>query len=96
MPTPRSAAGTFDRIVLLSSSGGETPGKLKGRKLFLVARDDASASGPRLPEISRSYARVPEPKKMVILNGSAHAQFIFHTDQGQLLLNTILEFLEEP
>jgi hypothetical protein len=42
------------------------------------------------------YAKAPKPKKMVILNGSAHAQFIFSTDQGPLLLNTILQFLQEP
>jgi alpha-beta hydrolase superfamily lysophospholipase len=92
----RSARGTFDRIVILASSGGEAPAKLKGRKLFIVTRSDASASGPRLPEISKSYAKTPRPKKMVIMEGSAHAQFIFTTDQGPLLLSTILQFLEEP
>jgi pimeloyl-ACP methyl ester carboxylesterase len=45
----RSTGGTFNRIVILSSSGGEAPAKLKGRKLFIVARSDASASGQHRP-----------------------------------------------
>jgi hypothetical protein len=32
---------------------------------------------------------------MVILDGSAHAQFIFETDQGNRLMSEILKFLSE-
>jgi len=92
----RSAPGTFDRIVLLASSGGDAPGRLSGRKLFIVARQDQSASGLRLPEISKHYASAREPKKLVVLDGSEHAQFIFATEQGPLLMKTILGFLLEP
>jgi dienelactone hydrolase len=92
----KSKPGAFDRIVLLASSGGDTPEKLSGRKLFIVARDDRSSDGLRLPEISRHYARAPEPKKLVVLDGSAHAQFLFETDQGQRLMDEILRFVAEP
>jgi dienelactone hydrolase len=92
----RSGPGVFDRIVILGSSGGDAPGKLSGRKLFIVARDDRNSDGLRLPEISRHFAQAPEPKKLVILEGSAHAQFLFATDQGQRLMNEILRFLSEP
>lgn len=92
----KSKPGTFDRVVFLASEGGGTPEKLSGRKLFIVARDDRSSDGLRLPEISRHYARAPEPKKLVVLDGSAHAQFLFDTDQGQRLMNEILRFLTEP
>jgi dienelactone hydrolase len=91
-----SKPGNFDRIVILASSGGDHPEKLNGRKLFIVARDDTSGDGLRLPEITRHYDRAPQPKKLVILDGSAHAQFIFGTDQGPRLMDEILRFLSEP
>jgi pimeloyl-ACP methyl ester carboxylesterase len=92
----RSAAGEFDRVVFLGSSGGDFPAKLKGRKLFLVARYDRSGSGLRLPEISSQYAKAPQPKKLIVLDGSAHAQFLFHTEQGPRAMEEILRFVSSP
>lgn len=69
---------------------------MKGRKLFIVARDDASDDGPRLPKILANYEKALEPKELVILDGSAHAQFLFTTDQGDRLMREILRFLTEP
>jgi pimeloyl-ACP methyl ester carboxylesterase len=89
-------AGEIDRIVFLAAEGGDSPERLKGRKLFIVTRNDESGDGPRLPGISESFRKAPEPKKMVILDGSAHAQFIFETDQGPRLMEEILHFLSEP
>jgi hypothetical protein len=86
----------IDRIVFLGSDGGDTPERLPGRKLFIVSRNDASAEGLRLPRISEHYGRAPEPKQLVILEGSAHAQFIFDTDQGPRLMQELLHFLSEP
>lgn len=91
-----STPGTFDRIVILASEGGSSPEKLTGRKLFILARDDSSGDGLRLPGISRNFARTPEPKKLVLLEGSAHAQFLFNTDQGPRLLVEIVSFLSAP
>lgn len=86
----------IDRLVLLAS-GAYTPLiRMKGRKLFILTRDDANADGLRLPKIRAQYEKASEPKEMVILDGSAHAQFIFQTDQGNRLMNEILRFLSEP
>src|ERR1700678_1635806 len=90
-----SNAGEIDRIVFLGSEGGDSPERLKGRKLFIVTRDDQSGDGPRLPGITKHYRKAPDPKKLVILEGSAHAQFIFETDQGPRLLQELLQFLSE-
>jgi pimeloyl-ACP methyl ester carboxylesterase len=90
------APGEIDRIVLLAGYGDGPPEKIKGRKLFIVARDDANSDGPRLPRIREQYEKVPEPKQLVILDGSAHAQFLFQTDQGERLMSEILRFLSEP
>jgi alpha/beta superfamily hydrolase len=88
--------GEIDRIVLLAHSPIENPEAIQGRKLFIIARDDVSGRGtPRLPSIREQYERASDPKELVILEGSAHAQYIFGTDQGPRLLREILRFLSE-
>ena len=93
----QSAAGEIDRIAMIGASGSETPEKMKGRKLFIVAREDrGSGDILRLPKIQESFKRSPEPKKLVILDGSAHAQFLFGTNQEERLMNELLQFLSGP
>jgi pimeloyl-ACP methyl ester carboxylesterase len=92
----KSKPDAIERIVFLGSSGGDASEKLTGRKLFIVARDDSNGEGLRLPGITKHYERAPQPKKLVIVEGSAHAQFLFDTDQGPRVLNEILRFLSEP
>ena len=90
-------AGEIDRIVLLAHMLIDEPERMKGRKLFITARNDLSGSGkPRLEGIRAQFDRAPEPKQLVILEGAAHAQFIFDSDQGQRLLDEIVRFLQEP
>jgi hypothetical protein len=38
---------------------------------------------------------MPEPKKLIILDGTAHAQFLFQTDQGERVIREIVQFLSE-
>ncbi|MEP6941227.1 MAG: alpha/beta hydrolase [Rudaea sp.] len=92
----RTAPGSIERIVLLGSSGGESPEKIGGRKLFIVARDDRSGEGPRLPRIEANYAKATPPKKLIVVDGSAHAQFVFATAQGPRVLDEIARFLSAP
>ena len=42
------------------------------------------------------YEKAPEPKRLVLLPGTAHAQHIFRTDQAGRLTATIIEFLSSP
>jgi pimeloyl-ACP methyl ester carboxylesterase len=91
-----AAPGEIDRLVLLAAWTDRPPEKIKGRKLFIVARDDANDDGPRLPKIRANYEKALGPKELVILGGSAHAQFIFATDQGERLMREILRFLSQP
>ncbi len=89
--------GEIDRIVLLAHMLIDEPQRMKGRKLFITARNDLSGSGkPRLEGIRAQFDRAPAPKQLVVLEGSAHAQFIFESDQGQRLLDEIFRFLQEP
>jgi pimeloyl-ACP methyl ester carboxylesterase len=96
-----AAPGEIDRIVLLSSEAGTgsvgPPEKIEGRKLFIVCRDDTRGDGVvRLVKIREQYEVVRGPKELIVLDGSAHAQFIFQTDQGERLMQEILRFLSQP
>jgi hypothetical protein len=47
-----------------------------------------------LPRIKAQYEKAPEPKKLVVLEGSAHAQYLFETDQGERVMGEILRWLK--
>ncbi|HWZ79788.1 MAG TPA: alpha/beta fold hydrolase [Candidatus Sulfotelmatobacter sp.] len=88
-----SQPGEIDRVVFLGAAPNRPADKLKSATLFIVARDDASGDGPRLPGIKAQYEKAPQPKGLIILDGSAHAQFLFQTDQADRVMREILRFL---
>ncbi len=88
-----SQPGEIARVVFLGGSPNGSAENLKSSSLFIVARDDSSEDGPRLPGIRKQYEKAPEPKELIILDGSAHAQFLFQTDQGERVMREILRFL---
>ena len=62
------------------------PERLNGPKLSVVSRGDrARRQGP-----GSNSKRRPSPKSLMMLEGSAHAQFLFQTDQGERLMKKIL------
>lgn len=89
----QSEPGEIHRLVFLGSAPNGPAEKLKAPSLFIVARDDASADGPRLPRIRAQYEKAPQPKELITLDGSAHAQFLFQTDQSERVMREILRFL---
>lgn len=92
-----SAPGEIDRVVLLAHGSSNHPELIKGRKLFIVSRHDTDGSGtPRLTEMREDYKKVSPPKQFLVLEGSAHAQFLFKTDQRDRLTRVILQFLSAP
>ncbi len=84
------APGEIDRVVLLAATGIEAPEKMSGNKLFVVSAGDASVE-----DVRDQFNRAPEPKKLVVLPGDAHAQHIFKTQQANLLTETITQWLHE-
>jgi pimeloyl-ACP methyl ester carboxylesterase len=88
-----SRQGEIDKVVFLGASPNGPAEKLKCASLFIVARDDVSDDGPRLPRIRAQYELAPQPKELIILDGSAHAQFLFETDQAERVMREILRFL---
>jgi pimeloyl-ACP methyl ester carboxylesterase len=93
----KSAPGEIDRVVLLAHGSSNHPEFIKGRKLFIVSRHDTDGSGTvRLTEMRKDYKKLSPPKRLVVLEGAAHAQFLFKTDQGDRLMQEILRFLADP
>jgi pimeloyl-ACP methyl ester carboxylesterase len=89
-----SPAGLVHRLVLLGAAPDGPAEQLKCPTLFIVARDDASGEGPRLPGIRAKFATAPQPKRLVIVEGAAHAQFLFRTDQAARVMREIMGFLQ--
>ena len=85
--------GEIDRLILLGAAPDGPADKLKSAILYIVARDDANDAGPRLPRIREQYEKSPEPKELIVLEGSAHAQFLFQTEQADRVMREILRFL---
>jgi pimeloyl-ACP methyl ester carboxylesterase len=84
------------RIVLLSAVPRNPAAQLTVRKLYIMARDDANAAGPRLPALQKHYAQAPAPKELILLEGPAHAQFLFKTGHARTVMNEIRRFLTTP
>ena len=51
-------AAAIDRLVLLGGAPNGAAEKLKSSSLFIVARDDSSGDGPRLPRIQEQYKKL--------------------------------------
>ncbi len=89
-----AAPGLIDRLLLLAPSRFDHPERLGGRKLFIVASQDRDGAGRRrLDSIREQYERVPSPKDLMVLEGSAHAQFLFLTPEGDRLYSEMERFL---
>lgn len=88
-----SAPGEIDRIVMLGAAPDGPAEKLKSPSLWIVARDDTNGSGPRLPGIRAQFERAPRPKKLLVLSGSAHAQYLFQTAHAERVMREMLQFL---
>ncbi len=89
----QSGPGEIDRVVFLGGAPNLPADKLKSRALFIVAREDANGAGLRLPGIRAQYEKARGPKQLIVLDGSAHAQFLFQTDQAPRVMREILQFL---
>jgi len=85
----RADPGEIDRLILLSPAPIADPAHMQGDKLFVASEQEPGAD--RMKEL---YRRAPEPKRLVLLPGTSHAQHIFETEQGKRLTTTLLEFLE--
>jgi len=84
----KGAPGSIDRLILLAPVPIENPERISVPKLYATAQGD-----PITPQVKEQFAKAPEPKEILLLDGSAHAQFLFTTDQNEPLMKAILRFL---
>lgn len=96
--TTTVAPGYVDCLVLLSSAGGERPDQIRARKVLVIAaRDDQRSNGERrFPNLEAGYNKITVPKALLRLEGTAHAQAIFDTPDGEKATEAILRLLSAP
>ncbi len=83
--------GQIDRLILLAHAPISNPEDITaGSSLFVVSQGDGLVS-----RVKAQFEKAPEPKRLEILEGNAHAQHIFKTPQGEILMDMITEFLSE-
>src|SRR5581483_10366119 len=88
-----SKPGEINRLILRAAKGNKPAWQIRVPLLEIVARDDANEDGPRLPRIRAWFDKAPQPKHLIVLDGSAHAQFLFQTDQADRVMKEVLRFL---
>ena len=64
---------------------------MRGYKVLIFSRGE-----PLAPRLEERFQLIPAPKRRVILPGSAHAQHVFATEYGHLLMTGIVDFLLMP
>lgn len=85
-------AGEIDSLVLLSPVPIANPDAMHaGRILYIASRDEKLA-----PSVREQWSRAPEPKRLEMLDGDAHAQNIFATAHGPALTALIVGALARP
>ena len=90
-------AGEISRLVLLGAgAGSQSPERLIGPKLLITSREDRSGDGLRLPGIEAAFEKMPKPKRLLIVSGSAHAQAMFSTSVGGQVTREMIRFLSWP
>jgi pimeloyl-ACP methyl ester carboxylesterase len=87
------APGEIRRLVALGTAPDGAVERLKVPTLIIIARNDANADGPRLPRVQQAYEKMMGPKELIVLDGSAHAQFLFTSEQSERVMQAILRFL---
>jgi pimeloyl-ACP methyl ester carboxylesterase len=89
-------AGEISGLVTLAGFWSHKRGQdINVPLLVIMTRDDANAGGPRLPGIQREFDKVPAKKELVILEGNAHAQFMFDTEHSAAIMKKIIKFLSK-
>ena len=87
-----SEPGEIRRLILLSGVPIANPERMQAESILFIA----SEGEPMVPRVRDQYERAPDPKRLELLPGDAHAQHIFRSEQADELTALILEFLLAP
>ena len=83
--------GEVDKLVLLAAVPVDEPQRMQGSKLFIVSKGDGLHG-----RVVEQYKQAGKPKRLEVLDGDAHAQHIFKTEQGPALLTLMRDWLTAP
>jgi dienelactone hydrolase len=83
--------GEINKLILLSPTPFRSPEKLKGDLLFIASKEESLAD-----KVRAANEKAPAPKRLELIEGRAHAQHIFKTDQAERLRVVIEQFLGAP
>ncbi len=83
--------GVVDKLILLSPVAVSAPEKMNAGRIFYIASKN---EGMAL-SIKKQFEAAPQPKEIFWINGSAHAQHIFKTDQTEKLTKLIIRLLNQ-
>lgn len=86
----QAKAGEIHKLILLSPMPTKYPQQIKADAILYTVSEGETRL---LPRVREQYERAPDPKRLEIIPGSAHAQHIFKTEQADMLLKLIREFL---
>ena len=89
------APDKINRIVLIAHMTVDVPEKIRVPALFILARDDANASGPRLPGIRAQYEKASGPKELVLLDGSSARAVRLRHPAGRRMMREIVRFVSQ-
>ena len=78
--------GRLDKVVLLAPAPIENPRAMKAEAFLYIASEGEGS----IDRIKRQYELAPEPKRLELLPGTAHALHVFKTDQATALTAAIV------
>lgn len=87
----RVEPGEIQRLILLAPAPIEHSESLQAERIIYIA----SRHEPGVQSIRRQYEVAPEPKHLELLDGSAHAQHVFKTEQADRLTELIVALLSD-
>jgi alpha-beta hydrolase superfamily lysophospholipase len=84
----KGGAGAMDRLILLAPVPIANPEAIRCPKFYVTAKRDSIAA-----QVQEQFQKAGEPKELLLLDGDAHAQFLFKSEHNELLLKEIVRFL---
>lgn len=89
-----SFEGDSECVLSVSAPVTETPDELtrrvRGRKLFVCARDDTLGAGPH---VLRAFEAATDPKTLLMFGGREHSRGMFAAPYGEEAIAAIVDFV---
>ncbi len=84
-----SKVGDINHLILLSPAAFSAPEKIKSNTFYIASKNESIINN-----VKGLFQKTPEPKKIHLLEGNAHAQHIFKTSQSEALTELIIHFIQ--